>query len=71
MATTRTRLGKMPALPIRHMGGTGRITLPHRVRRELQLQPNDQFTVDVVNGCIIIRPVGDAPCPHCAGTGAA
>jgi bifunctional DNA-binding transcriptional regulator/antitoxin component of YhaV-PrlF toxin-antitoxin module len=69
MGPTRSRLGKTLALPIRHVDSTGRITLPHKVRRMLGISTNNTFTVDVANGAIVMRPAGDPPCPHCAGTG--
>lgn len=70
MSKSRRELTRTLALPIRHMDGTGRVTLPHKVRRMLGLKKDDNLTVETVNGCIVMRPVASPePCPHCLGTG--
>lgn len=71
MGIKRTRLGKTLALPIRRVDGSGRVTMPDRMRRALGITPDTPVTFELVGDAIIMRRDGKPGCPHCGGTGLA
>jgi len=46
-------------MPVSIVSAKGQLTLPARARKQLQIQPNDRVTVEVVGDAIVVRRARD------------
>jgi bifunctional DNA-binding transcriptional regulator/antitoxin component of YhaV-PrlF toxin-antitoxin module len=47
---------------------TGRLEIPFEIRQQLGLNVKQSLNLKVINGCIILQPVGQQPKVHRLGT---
>lgn len=53
----------------RTIDGTGRLTLPGSIRTYLDLEHGSVVEVERIGRIIVIKPLGEAHCAACQGTG--